>query len=148
MIAIGVFVFQFLSRNSVRWDERGETNEADAAILVSIPQSEFCPLGRAQGFAILVRCTARVSIPQSEFCPLGRCAGMSPCFSVEDGVSIPQSEFCPLGPGWRPGATRPARRFQFLSRNSVRWDCWPHFPMRTSNLGFQFLSRNSVRWDM
>ena len=38
----------------------------------------------------------QVSIPQSEFCPLGR----SPWYSVSDElpkVSIPQSEFCPLG---------------------------------------------------
>jgi len=37
-------------------------------------------------------------------------------------VSIPQSEFCPLGlVGDSPFLNR-QRKFQFLSRNSVRWD--------------------------
>jgi len=39
-----LFKFQFLSRNSVRWDAFGfdGANEPED---VSIPQSEFCPLG-------------------------------------------------------------------------------------------------------
>ena len=38
-------LFQFLSRNSVRWDQRdGALAHLDTQ--VSIPQSEFCPLGR------------------------------------------------------------------------------------------------------
>ena len=36
--------------------------------------------------------------------------------------------------------------FQFLSRNSVRWDLHTRPPSPTGN-PFQFLSRNSVRWD-
>ena len=113
---------------------------------VSIPQSEFCPLGQAgagldvylvvrfnSSVGILSVGTRRrmafsylavgVSIPQSEFCPLGR--GEWPALAPgRHGVSIPQSEFCPLG------LTLPSRylwlltrsKFQFLSRNSVRWD--------------------------
>jgi len=38
--------FQFLSRNSVRWD-RTSLYSALSIIPVSIPQSEFCPLGPA-----------------------------------------------------------------------------------------------------
>jgi len=39
-------------------------------------------------------------------------------------VSIPQSEFCPLGPSEHQVFAYPLRfKFQFLSRNSVRWDC-------------------------
>jgi len=63
-------------------------------------------------------------------------------------VSIPQSEFCPLGP--RPCAA-PGRycrgKFQFLSRNSVRWDLARRGGLLEQQALFQFLSRNSVRWD-
>jgi len=38
------------------------------------------------------------------------------------GVSIPQSEFCPLGPKSSMGLRLMIPVFQFLSRNSVRWD--------------------------
>ena len=111
--------FQFLSRNSVRWDA---SDGADGAgvVAVSIPQSEFCPLGQLLGVDSPLEST-KVSIPQSEFCPLGLMP--TPLLQVEAvGVSIPQSEFCPLGP--RPMMCRRSQgaRFQFLSRNSVRWD--------------------------
>ena len=89
-----VGLFQFLSRNSVRWDHIDRGHSIPVAD-VSIPQSEFCPLGRweqAPGgalgarFQFLSRNSVRwdaaraddrahrvgVSIPQSEFCPLGR----------------------------------------------------------------------------
>jgi len=62
-------------------------------------------------------------------------------------VSIPQSEFCPLG---RPDLTPHLRNFlafQFLSRNSVRWDVEAYIKDRVEDWAFQFLSRNSVRWD-
>jgi len=38
-------------------------------------------------------------------------------------------------------------RFQFLSRNSVRWDTDYAATYAKDVGGFQFLSRNSVRWD-
>jgi len=110
---------------------------------VSIPQSEFCPLGLCASHCA---CEIHsVSIPQSEFCPLGPPFGRFTTGSLLI-VSIPQSEFCPLGlperrsiiqlflsfnssvgilsvgtsiPG---GEGREHGRFQFLSRNSVRWD--------------------------
>jgi len=62
-----------------------------------------------------------VSIPQSEFCPLGLIIGPL----KEDGkfvVSIPQSEFCPLGRRKICQCRTSFFLFQFLSRNSVRWD--------------------------
>ena len=37
-------------------------------------------------------------------------------------VSIPQSEFCPLGLRSEAANTDSTTKFQFLSRNSVRWD--------------------------
>jgi len=64
--------------------------------LVSIPQSEFCPLGRGWG-RVISKHDGFVSIPQSEFCPLGQLGGKVFRFRNFD-VSIPQSEFCPLGP--------------------------------------------------
>ena len=39
------------------------------------------------------------------------------------------------------------RQFQFLSRNSVRWDQNRARWSRARPSQFQFLSRNSVRWD-
>ena len=86
-------------------------------------------------------------------------------------VSIPQSEFCPLGPLASQLAHHLPELFQFLSRNSVRWDLVCDDPALenilrfNSSVGilsvgttqhsvgflgyplFQFLSRNSVRWD-
>ena len=69
---------------------------------------------------------------------------------IADGikVSIPQSEFCPLGLVERLLICGVIQGFQFLSRNSVRWDL--HRRVRVGAPGvvpFQFLSRNSVRWD-
>jgi len=111
-------MFQFLSRNSVRWDVI-VTAIAAWSVDVSIPQSEFCPLGPGDDYLSALS-VANVSIPQSEFCPLGQ----------EDARFI-----LPI-----------ATQFQFLSRNSVRWD-ESEFDF-IEDLGvFQFLSRNSVRWD-
>jgi len=61
-------------------------------------------------------------------------------------VSIPQSEFCPLGPEKIGSYDISLIKFQFLSRNSVRWDRGKAIHPRTC-YQFQFLSRNSVRWD-
>jgi len=112
--------FQFLSRNSVRWDTVIVSLIPTHFIVVSIPQSEFCPLGRAYGAHLILfkisfnssvgilsvgtptsififTSNTQVSIPQSEFCPLGRVNRLAD--DIYDGkVSIPQSEFCPLGP--------------------------------------------------
>ena len=63
----------------------------------------------------------RVSIPQSEFCPLGHGEGVVPMNDIKF-VSIPQSEFCPLGRLPLLLQTQVLHTFQFLSRNSVRWD--------------------------
>jgi len=62
----------------------------------------------------------RVSIPQSEFCPLGL-ESLAPQ-GLEMSVSIPQSEFCPLGRHGMSSRLPSSKGFQFLSRNSVRWD--------------------------
>jgi len=62
-----------------------------------------------------------VSIPQSEFCPLGQ-PKIWPIALPTPLVSIPQSEFCPLGRALAPGDRDQTELFQFLSRNSVRWD--------------------------
>jgi len=65
--------FQFLSRNSVRWDPNGDLapEGGSGKLKVSIPQSEFCPLGPPLPRTAPSQ-TPPVSIPQSEFCPLGR----------------------------------------------------------------------------
>ena len=94
--------FQFLSRNSVRWDlvfaDIPSTSDG-----VSIPQSEFCPLGlpRRRWRGLRLGCfNSSVGIlsvgtqPRAAVRPLRRI------------VSIPQSEFCPLGPGCGWGAIR------------------------------------------
>jgi len=62
--------FQFLSRNSVRWDQRDLRALIVQICVVSIPQSEFCPLGQIRSRKHRFN-HSRVSIPQSEFCPLG-----------------------------------------------------------------------------
>ena len=62
----------------------------------------------------------KVSIPQSEFCPLGR--GCVDYLLRSLVVSIPQSEFCPLGLYMSCYCLSCLSSFQFLSRNSVRWD--------------------------
>jgi len=111
--------FQFLSRNSVRWDPFPRFVFCLKAI-VSIPQSEFCPLGPREGNPD-AQIIAIVSIPQSEFCPLGPTIVASWMLPAAI-VSIPQSEFCPLGRDDRRGLITPQPAFQFLSRNSVRWD--------------------------
>jgi len=110
--------FQFLSRNSVRWDREALARYA-ALAPVSIPQSEFCPLGRRHS-GPSGSTKHLVSIPQSEFCPLG----LTPLSPTNKSaiVSIPQSEFCPLGRGFVPLMEFKFIQFQFLSRNSVRWD--------------------------
>ena len=87
-------MFQFLTRNSVRWDLQQKVLQI-LTPQVSIPQSEFCPLGLDTAalrrimkilFQFLSRNSVRwdetkrgvvlndayVSIPQSEFCPLGQ----------------------------------------------------------------------------
>ena len=87
-----------------------------------------------------------VSIPQSEFCPLGLwLAAWRGAPGAE--VSIPQSEFCPLGPSTRPLAGESHPRFNssvgILSVGTSEVD---GMSAKASDL-FQFLSRNSVRWD-
>ena len=95
----------------------------------------------------------------------------NPIQTLKDDVSIPQSEFCPLGPIHHPALDCHQGKFQFLSRNSVRWDkagivatiqeikvsipqsefCPLGHSFETRGIAlrrlFQFLSRNSVRWD-
>ena len=219
IVTFSSYRFQFLSRNSVRWD-RVSVERSKNIRGVSIPQSEFCPLGLVvwlaawrdvPGFQFLSRNSVRwdeeggggggggggVSIPQSEFCPLGlkgncnsQCLQGSfnssvgilsvgtrikiyPAF-IKYHVSIPQSEFCPLGQNVIRSNQGHNGMFQFLSRNSVRWDrehCrralrighlsfnssvgilsvgTPQRPGKkeSKNRLFQFLSRNSVRWDI
>jgi len=137
---------------------------------VSIPQSEFCPLGlsaRLNGgrlfncfnssvgiLSVGTRGWRRdaevlvqpVSIPQSEFCPLGR-----DCHSVTP-ISIRWFQFLSRNSvrwdhGHVPGPLQGGAVFQFLSRNSVRWDHLVYHRRRRGKSEFQFLSRNSVRWD-
>ena len=116
---------------------------------VSIPQSEFCPLGLYKDFDIAFptpwqrgfnssvgilsvgtceggagsRPPGGVSIPQSEFCPLGHTELRRPHLRGFE-VSIPQSEFCPLGLKHEIEFLENYWKFQFLSRNSVRWDTY------------------------
>ena len=124
-------MFQFLSRNSVRWDPTSWSAKAWSTS-VSIPQSEFCPLGPGDSDRYVFELS--VSIPQSEFCPLGQGVGRAikkhkggfnssvGILSVGTGgvagrlarcarVSIPQSEFCPLGRGGRWRRRRGGRSF-------------------------------------
>jgi len=161
-------LFQFLSRNSVRWDAitavarvpDGSGFNSSVGILsvgtcrilsgiigglgVSIPQSEFCPLGH--DWRAVTRPGPRSFNSSVGILSVGtpiRNTLKSPSFAV----SIPQSEFCPLGPPERPTARDPDRQFQFLSRNSVRWDLDSSLVVPSFSAPFQFLSRNSVRWD-
>ena len=114
--------FQFLSRNSVRWDH----SIIDG---ISAINHRFQFLSRNSVRWDARRCSQRVnrhavSIPQSEFCPLGRLPAGRGSLLLFD-VSIPQSEFCPLGLAQSLVETGAPPRFQFLSRNSVRWDFVP-----------------------
>jgi len=122
-----VLEFQFLSRNSVRWDIRTRM-DLHRRYKVSIPQSEFCPLGLPWctwgSGRIACRFNSSVGI-------LSVGTGAGGAASVGGWpVSIPQSEFCPLGRRYRTRNWRSCSRFQFLSRNSVRWDCWPWWRSR------------------
>ena len=216
-IAVLVHQFQFLSRNSVRWDPSGQGSSIQASVsfqflsrnsvrwdtaarqplapveFVSIPQSEFCPLGRRDGRGDHGG-GQRVSIPQSEFCPLGRnaknCGGIGDC-SFNSSVGIlsvgtiryPRNVYTSaasfnssvgilsVGTVGAGDDYSSLGEFQFLSRNSVRWDlrigieggvpelvsipqsefCPLGLEERkaaaTGLAAFQFLSRNSVRWD-
>ena len=87
---------------------------------VSIPQSEFCPLG------LTPRRLSRI-VP-GEFQFLSRNSVRWDFNTVisrqlsQAVVSIPQSEFCPLGLAIAIRKACLRSMFQFLSRNSVRWD--------------------------
>jgi len=87
-------MFQFLSRNSVRWDYHPHLSQIDERI------------GFNSSVGILSVGT------RSRRSPRGR----------EAHVSIPQSEFCPLGLLMHAQSPFESATFQFLSRNSVRWD--------------------------
>ena len=140
---------------------------------VSIPQSEFCPLGLGYSGRCLhgVPCfnssvgilsvgtklqqggTAempKVSIPQSEFCPLGQGEMIRPQLPVPR-VSIPQSEFCPLGrdPGFYIQGTHfwvsiPQSEFCPLGRfSSLCWD--DRSPSFNSSVGILSVGTKSPR---
>ena len=111
-------MFQFLSRNSVRWDFELPLPTRDAA------ESFNSSVG-------ILSVGTRVC---------GLSAPISRCFNSSVGilsvgtlyelllpklfefVSIPQSEFCPLGLSCAALPASSIPKFQFLSRNSVRWD--------------------------
>ena len=115
-----IFLFQFLSRNSVRWDP-----------------SRWPCAPRKPWFQFLSRNSVRWDLNRHFLRIIAICA-----------VSIPQSEFCPLGLPVSARALRPREEFQFLSRNSVRWDRRSAPGQGERGGSFQFLSRNSVRWDV
>jgi len=61
-----------------------------------------------------------VSIPQSEFCPLGRKTGKP---TGKDAISFNSSVgILSVGTNFTLEIRIKAGQFQFLSRNSVRWD--------------------------
>jgi len=118
--------------------------DPEGVLDVSIPQSEFCPLGLVEMIAdriikrgfnssvgILSVGTAEPTPPASQ-----RQTGFNSSVGIlsvgtspprrgkthHHRVSIPQSEFCPLGLRSLRGRRMTKIRFQFLSRNSVRWD--------------------------
>ena len=116
---LAIKMFQFLSRNSVRWDLIRRGVKAVVLGHVSIPQSEFCPLGLTTKS---VTDTHAASFNSSVgILSVGTGYGGSEAYH-ENLVSIPQSEFCPLGLGAAEFGLVWAWMFQFLSRNSVRWD--------------------------
>ena len=100
--------FQFLSRNSVRWDHIQFENDATSN-RVSIPQSEFCPLGPDH----LYGDSHEISMFQ---------------FLSRNSVRWDHNR------ARRKTAHRP--RFQFLSRNSVRWDMAISAPAQLAILRF------------
>ena len=112
--------FQFLSRNSVRWDFLGVRGDQVGLLVVSIPQSEFCPLGLVRAaprpladgpFQFLSRNSVRWDVV------IGRGIGdRAPGFNSSVGILSVGTA------GHGGGAGRGAAGFQFLSRNSVRWD--------------------------
>jgi len=110
--------FQFLSRNSVRWDRR-MIFASSPRLEVSIPQSEFCPLGLK---GVREKAMICVSFNSSVGILSVGTSWKKVAKHVKKEVSIPQSEFCPLGRSIAPASVRSHSRFQFLSRNSVRWD--------------------------
>jgi len=138
--------FQFLSRNSVRWDT-GAIIAVGRAIKVSIPQSEFCPLGLLEPWKWLGR-------ENLSFQFLSRnSVRWDPSVSLPIVSSFPRFQFLSRNSvRWDAIAKKAFRNataeFQFLSRNSVRWDCCLSCVRWKSFLKFQFLSRNSVRWDI
>jgi len=111
-------MFQFLSRNSVRWDSSSPMTHAVGAICFNSSVG-ILSVG-TESTATATGSLTDVSIPQSEFCPLGLGISRERVSSLV--VSIPQSEFCPLGPWARDRPRSTGMSFQFLSRNSVRWD--------------------------
>jgi len=139
--------------------------------VVSIPQSEFCPLGplnsladkaEKEGFQFLSRNSVRWDLPRDCYHPdqysqesfnssvgilsVGTKKNLR-ALDIQLRVSIPQSEFCPLGPLRRQGIT-----FRVLGFNSsvgiLSVGTASHGRGQMSHTyRFQFLSRNSVRWD-
>jgi len=84
---------------------------------VSIPQSEFCPLGlmgEGRSLRKLESFNSSVGILS-----VGTKA-IEAFYADTVPVSIPQSEFCPLGQIARICRDHGPAGFQFLSRNSVR----------------------------
>jgi len=111
--------FQFLSRNSVRWDI-----DILSPLFTCLPLFQFLSRNSVrwdQARSLALRIRYLVSIPQSEFCPLGRPQRAGDNW-LRVSVSIPQSEFCPLGHSTTRWIVARDGVFQFLSRNSVRWD--------------------------
>jgi len=136
--------FQFLSRNSVRWDRIAQLGPRRRG-RVSIPQSEFCPLGpyrpawptapRAcfnSSVGILSVGTRRYRNDHTlHYHSFNSSVGI-----LSVGTRKQTRHDLVHGPG-----------FQFLSRNSVRWDIVGSIWCISPSIWFQFLSRNSVRWD-
>ena len=125
-LAGGKLMFQFLSRNSVRWDVDGKYLDDEILKFQFLSRNS---VRWDERMRYTIRCIREVSIPQSEFCPLGRV--------------------------WRRGYEQKSLlEFQFLSRNSVRWDS--KIPLMSSPISFVSIpqsefcplgrSRQSARW--
>ena len=160
--------FQFLSRNSVRWDRIAQLGPRRRG-RVSIPQSEFCPLGPYRpAWPTAPRACFNSSVG---ILSVGTRRGprqhhLGGCFNSSVGIlsvgtrryrndhTLHYHSFNSSVGILSVGTRKQTRHdlvhgpgFQFLSRNSVRWDIVGSIWCISPSIWFQFLSRNSVRWD-
>jgi len=136
-------MFQFLSRNSVRWDP------SSAAIAARSTLSFNSSVGILSVGTINQGRLALLAAPKFQF--LSRNSVRWDRKICQYPTSFFLFQFLSRNSVRWDSQSRETMQgkieFQFLSRNSVRWDWEPIIVAMKPCEGFQFLSRNSVRWD-